>query len=586
MTAALGVCVWPEPAKNAPRTVRHGAYIHEILGHAGLCYTALTPEELPGACESGLELLLTVGEHPLPDGVQAPLTAWVEDGGAWLSLGGVCGMDALLGASPLAPSFDPWGGGVRALGEGYLDARGSGHPVLAGLPLPLHYFGGVAVTPGGAAVLAPALDAHHRPTDQPALLEHAVGAGRCLLLAPDVTGTVVRIQQGVAVTRDGVPAPDGTAPVNDGVLKSDDGQVLDWLLDREDVPGAPGLRAFLQPVADQWRGVVLRALFYLARARDMTLPLLWYYPDGLPALGHLSHDTDGNVPAQARQLLGTLREADVRSTWCVLLPGYPPDLLAALRDAGHELATHFDALSDGCVWSEKAFEEQWRQLCGLFGGAAPVTNKNHYLRWEGDAGFWEWCLRRGIAMDQSKGASKTGEAGFNFGTCHPYRPVTPDGTVLPIHEMTTPTQDLLVFAPEAVTAPLLDAVLRQHGILHLLFHPAHIDKPGVADALRRAVASGKARGLAWWTAEAISRWEGARRAATWGAESSGAATLTAGPEAPLPGATLLVLAPENAAVRVNGKQGGTDTIERWGFRFRAVVRDIGAGETLRLEVAG
>ena len=37
--------------------------------------------------------------------------------------------------------------------------------------------------------------------------------------------------------------------------------------------------------------------------------------------------------------------------------------------------------------------------------------------------FFDWCAKKGIQLDQSKGASKTGEAGFNFGTCHAYFPV-------------------------------------------------------------------------------------------------------------------------------------------------------------------
>jgi peptidoglycan/xylan/chitin deacetylase (PgdA/CDA1 family) len=591
--ASLGVCRLPAPPQNAPRTVRYGNYIHEILCHAGLCYETLTLRDLGAALEagSGMKLLLTVGEWPFPADLKAQLEVWVRGGGAWLSIGGLCGMEELLGASSLPPNFVLWGGNLRSLGEGYLDARGSDHPILADLPIPLHYFGGVSVQPTEATIVASCLDVHGRSTELPALLENTVEAGRCLLLTPDLTGTIVRIQQGVAITRDGVPAPDGTAPVNDGVLKSDDGQVLDWLLDREEVPGVPGLYAFLQPIADQWRGVLLRALFYLAEKTQAVLPLLWYYPDNRPALGHLSHDTDGNVPELGQKLLETLQQADARSTWCVILPGYPPELMAAIKAAGHELATHFDAMSAGCPWGEAHFDRQWQELRALF-GTDPVTNKNHYLRWEGDTEFFDWCIARNITLDQSKGASKTGEAGFNFGSCHPYRPVAPDGKHLPILELATPTQDLLIFAPEGLLLPLLDAVLRQYGILHLLFHPAHIAKPGVADSLLRAVGQGRERGLDWWTAAAISTWENARRAAHWQAEEStdptrAAFTLTAAPDAPLPGATILILAPERSHLTAPSLPSflfPLPCIERWGFRFQTITCNIAAGETLRLEV--
>lgn len=581
--AALSVCVLPEPAKNAPRTVRYGGYIHEILGHAGLCYGTLTVDHLADALrdDRGLKVLLTVGEHAFAPDLRVDLEAWVTRGGAWLSIGGVCGMEGLLGVTPAVPSFVLWAGSLRSLGEGYLDVRDADHPILAELPRPLHCFGGAAVRADGAEILAGSLDSHGRPADPPALLERMVGAGRTVLLTPDVTGTIVRIQQGIAITRDGVPAPDGTAPIDDAVLKSDDGQVLDWLLDREEVAGAPGLRAFLPPVADQWRGIVLRAIFHLAAAQDAVLPVLWYYPDNLPALGHLSHDTDGNEERWAVRLLNTLAEADVKSTWCVILPGYSPAILDAIKQAGHELATHFDAMTDGLPWEEAHFDRQWRELCALF-GRTPVTNKNHYLRWEGDTEFFDWCIARGIAMDQSKGASKTGEAGFNFGTCHPYRPVSPTGEILPILELPTPTQDLLVFAPEALVAPLLDAVLRHYGILHLLFHPAHIEKPGVADALLRAVQTGEANGIQWRTGAEIAQWENARRSARWKIEGD-AFTLTAGAAA-LPRATLLVYAPDGAALALDGVPTESCLVERWGVTFHMVTRDLSAAATLRVEV--
>jgi hypothetical protein len=85
MTATLGICVFPEPATNEPRVGRHANYIHEILGHAGLCYETLGFEALPTAFQNGLRVLLTIGEYALPDTIRGSLTAWTESGGAWLS---------------------------------------------------------------------------------------------------------------------------------------------------------------------------------------------------------------------------------------------------------------------------------------------------------------------------------------------------------------------------------------------------------------------------------------------------------------------------------------------------------------------
>jgi len=575
----LGVCVFPPPRRNVARTAQYGDYVHEILGHAGLAYASVPAAEL-GERLGDVRLLVTVGEGALPDDMASRLEAWLRRGGAWIAIAGVCGRPDLFGVEVEPPAFASWGGGASTLGEGYLEPPDPDDTESG----PLHFFNGIAVRPVGGRVRAGVRDVHGRPTSRAGLVEHRVGEGHTLLVAPDLTGSVVRIQQGVAVTRDGVPAPDGTAPIADDVLKSGDGAVLDWTFDRQPVPGSDGLTAFLRAVADEWRRLLVRAIAAMATRVGIAVPALWCHPRGLPAVAHLSHDTDGNDPDRARALLRELARARVRSTWCVILPGYPAELLAAIRAAGHELAMHFDAVSSDGTFTEGEFDRQWRALRELF-GAPPVTNKNHYLRWEGDSEFYEWCARRGIRLEQSKGASKTGEAGYNFGTCHLFHPVAPDGRPLPVWELATPTQDLVVFAPEALLDPLVATVRRHHGVLHLLYHPAHIEKPGVADSLQRAIARARAAGMEWWTGAELVAWQEARRAATW-ADPAGdgrRASVTLRALEPLPEATIVWLGAPVGAVRVDGDPREVTTVEAWGLACAASRVDLGAGGAARIE---
>lgn len=579
--SSVGVCALPPPPRNSARTVAYPEYVHEILGHAGLCYAPLNCDELADALPR-LRVLVTVGETAFNEDLREQLSDWVAGGGAWLSVGGTCGVPELFGVRMEPPAYSSWGGGLGTLGEGYLSAKDARHPITSHVRTPLHYFNGAAVIADGAAVLADVLDAHQRPTRRAAATEVRRGEGACLLIAPDLTGTVVRVQQGVGVTRDGVSAPDGTAPIGDSVLKSGDGGVLDWLFDREPVEGARGLSAFLEPVADLWAEMLVRAILYVARERGVALPVLWLYPRDLPALAHLSHDSDGNDAARAMRMLEVVGEAEVNSTWCVMAPGYPGEVIDAIRAAGHELAMHYDAVAGDFAWGEQQFDSQWREISGLF-GEPPATNKNHFLRWEGDTEFFEWLVRRGIRLDQSKGASKSGEAGFNFGTCHIYRPVAPDGRILDVLEMPTVTQDLEVFAPAALLGPVLQAVRARHGILHLLFHPAHIETAGVADTLRAAIDRARALGMEWWTAARIAGWERARRRAEWSHSARSGAVLRV--VDPLPEACVMLLTDSDSPVTVNGTEAACGDVERWGFRFRSV-RINGAPGDYEVEMGG
>jgi len=564
----LGVCVLGEAELNKARASSYPKYVFEVLAHAGVFHAKLEAKELEAALD-GLRILVTVGEGTIADSLKKKLSEWVEAGGSWINIAGIEGLQSLLGVERVGSTFKNWGGGMRSLGEGYLVAQKSDHPMLAHLTRPLHYFGGATIEAKDAQVLATAQDAHGRDAGHPVLTERAIGNGRCIFIAPDLTGTIVHIQQGHGVTRDGVPSPDGTSPVNDGVLKSDDGAVLDWIFDREAVAGAEGLQIFMQPVADLWREMLLRSIFYCAEKSKASLPVLWYWPRQLPAVGHLSHDTDGNDPKLMATLLETLAKGEVNSTWCVILPGDSPELMAKIKQAGHEYATHFDTMTPGHHFTEAEFDRQFTALKKLFNGEQPVTNKNHYLRWEGDCELWDWCVKHGIQLDQSKGASKTGEAGFNFGTCHPYFPVRFDGGSIDVLEMPTPTQDLVVFAPEAICEPLILAAKKVHGVAHFLFHPAHFQNPAVPKAMLHAIRFGKEQGLEWWTARQINAWERARRTACVRDVSADGFTISA--DAELPHATILWSG--GGKLQADGKE-TAGTMQAWGFDFAAVTATI------------
>ncbi len=570
----FAVCVLPELMPNSSRTVSYPHYIHEILSHTGLCYSAVALDllsvELPQ-----ISILLTVGEYELPGDLSAMLRSWVASGGQWIAIGGLCGAADLFGVALDPASYVGYpAGALNNLGEGYLQ-RFTTTRLLEHIASPLHFFNGIPVQGAGASVLAQVLDNHQRPTTRVAVTTKGFEKGCCVLIAIDIPGTVVRIQQGISVTRDGVSAPDGSAPVCDGVLKSGDGGVLDWTFDRQSVPDVPGFKAFLEPIADLWRELLMRIIFSAMESADVALPLLWLYPCNLPAIAHLSLDTDGNNPSLGQRLLELLNEAGITSTWCVIAPGYPKDLISRIGAAGHELAMHYDAMSSGCPWSQTLFHEQWLTLVALF-GAEPTTNKNHYLRWQGDVELFHWCKEYGIELDQSKGGTKSGEAGYNFGTCHLSFPVTFEGALLDVLELPCHTQDLHVFAPPAMFYALLAATLRSHGILHLIHHPAYIANPGVADSLLAAVAAAQTEGLAWWSAAQINSWERARRKAGWQWQHTkdGSTKVVLRTPIALKQATILWRCRPDQLITRDHTPQASEIVRRWGFDFYAVQADL------------
>src|SRR5438132_12705633 len=96
MNLPFAVSVLAKAALNKAQPVNYPQYIFEILSHAGLCYARIEPEKLSDELPK-LKLLLTVGEQEFDGTLKQKLAEWIRAGGAWLSIGGVCGMGDVLG---------------------------------------------------------------------------------------------------------------------------------------------------------------------------------------------------------------------------------------------------------------------------------------------------------------------------------------------------------------------------------------------------------------------------------------------------------------------------------------------------------
>jgi peptidoglycan/xylan/chitin deacetylase (PgdA/CDA1 family) len=349
------------------------------------------------------------------------------------------------------------------------------------------------------------------------LIRAKVGQGMIERWSVDIPTTVVMFQQGSQpVVKDGIPAPDGTADVRDGVLKADDVYDMDWHIDRRTTE--TGALYFAFPYADWWREQLVGHLIHTASEGGLSLPFIGYWPDGISDVALISHDSDYNEDEHADSTLEVLQKHDVRSTWCMIEPGYSEGTYKKVKENGHELAFHYNAVAaDDGFWDKDEFHRQFAWLTKAIGQEMAVSNKNHLTRNEGWGELFQWCEQCGIESDQTRGPSKKGNVGFLYGTCRPYYPISRYDeqnrlySVLEIGFL-TPDMDHGKWSDNSIIKPLMRQVQAVSGVAHFLFHQIHLHKmESVRQAFAKTVSEARKHGFVFWTGQEILEWEKKRR---------------------------------------------------------------------------
>ncbi|WP_308639508.1 polysaccharide deacetylase family protein [Paenibacillus silvisoli] len=503
-------------------------YIVELLSAFRIPCTMMEDiDELDG---NNLDILIAGHtEHSRP--LMTKLLDFVREGGVLLSYGGLNPLAGQLGFRCAAKlSF-----GYAKLGESDADE------------LPLRF---ASATPwaqadpsagsGQSAVPSGQLSAGspEGPQSGPAAWTIPLGSGFIERWAIDIAQSIVTFQQGTGpVWEDGIPAGDGTGEVNEGILKADDAIAMNWQYDRQHTAGA-GVPFFAYPYADLWKGHVVGQLLRWSLTLGKTLPFAGFWPIGVSSIATISHDSDVNDDIHAGSTLDLLAECGIRTTWCMLEPGYGADVYERVKLDGHELAFHYNALDeDGGKWGREEFLRQQEWLKSAAHLDRITTNKNHYTRFEGWGELFEWCEQAGISADQTRGPSKRGNVGFLFGTCHPYFPMasfSDRNRLYDVLEIGFLTQDVghPQVADPSVIEPFLDRVATVRGVAHFLFHQIHIhERETVRDALRTVVNEAKRKGFAFWTSRQIDDWVRSRRSVSVaGVDAAGVPILRHSPE--------------------------------------------------------
>jgi hypothetical protein len=350
----------------------------------------------------------------------------------------------------------------------------------------------------------------------PLLQRFHVGKGKLDRWSVNIPETIVALQQGSQpVLEDGVPAPDGSGKVNEGLLKADDQIEMDWELDR--MTTETGAVYFAHAYADLWRETLVQHLIQCAFELGKTLPFVGYWPEGIKGIAMISHDSDSNIDASAVSTLESLKEEGIRSTWCMIKPGYSHHVHDRIKNDGHELALHYNANHmHGGKWSKDEFDRQFKWMQKAAGNDVKIySNKNHYTRFEGWGELFEWCESNGIESDETRGPSKKGNVGFIFGTCHPYFPISwanEHNRTYDVVEIGFLTQDIPAWTDFSVVEPFMEEVKRVQGIAHFLFHQIRIyNNAEVKESLHKVIQAVKKHDFAFWTGAEINKWVRKRR---------------------------------------------------------------------------
>jgi hypothetical protein len=567
-------------------------YCTEVLGHVRLDCTVTTSADLEARLDE-LKLVIFPSPPRLTRPAQTSLTNWISAGGAVVTCGGPGVLADALGVSAQEQVAE---GRVELTADRFWSQRPD---------VPIRAFGGVRL--GVSQIVNARTLARWCDTSDaaPAVVAVTFGSGLAVIFGPDPWQSIVRIQQGWPVVEPHEPAVDGSAPHSDGILRCDDGLALSYLEDRAFPPGEEAFREpfvheqpptqaapmFHRAQADLWRSIILQTIFEAAGAIDCVLGWLDYWPSGASAIAHMSHDSDLNSDAHADLALAAFDQAGVRVTWCHCHPGgYSDRIVAAIADAGHEQALHYNAMADTPldIWGLAQLREQYEWASALVADRI-VANKNHYTRWEGWTEFFDWCERVGVQIDSSRGPSRQGNVGFPWGSSHVWFPMADHAEgnrIYDVLELPMHTQDVSFFSHPSTRDVILNQAQAMHGVAHFLFHGANLAlKADLADVVAQTADAARSRDMKWWTAAEINAWERARRGVSLSVETQDRGwVIRISATADLAEAAILLAVPgraverEYAAATAAGLPLRTDRVQRHGRDFLAVAVDIRPGQ--------
>lgn len=521
------------------------AWLIEAAEQVGLWHEVLSLADLGRLGD--FDVLLLGGQHRLEASDARAIVDWASRGGAVVASGSTFGLDELFG---VAASGQPaWSRGRALAGQ----AAGTLWPVAAPW---IRFFGGSRVTAKSAEVLA------RTDSGEPVLLRR----GRATLLAADLGRSMATMAMGRSVGADGIGPGDGTAVLEDGVLRAEDGLALDFSTDR-DSPLCPP-PAFGLAHADALREVWARCVVFACRQVERSPLLAWPWPENAPAAATLSVDCPDMDLGAVTEIVSCLARFGSPSAFLVPSPGLPADAYRQLRKAGHEPAV----LVTGRHPSADDLRVQHRSVVRMAGLANLPTTRLADGGWHGYTEPYLAAAASQAWLSVAKGGRQPGTSGFLFGTGSPFFAHAFGGERIAVAELPYLAFEPGVVTPLSVMAPLAEQVVAYGGCFHVAASTTAWSHPKAEQGLHALQVVWRQSRLTRLSPGEIYRREVARRALR---IEAGADWLHVSCPDELAGLTLL-MGGEGWELDVPGKRYQPGAVARYGTRLTGCVIDLEA----------
>jgi hypothetical protein len=336
-----------------------------------------------------------------------------------------------------------------------------------------------------------------------------VGKGRTFFVAPHVGQTICQMQLGRSVEVDGVGPSDGTAQLDDGSLRAEDGSVLDFDRDRmtTDRCSTP---FFGIPHADNIRELWLRAVVEALEATGKAFPIVWQWPGSAEGAAMLSIDCTTFEMDRVSRLYRVLSMFGCDPAWLVGTPGFALDVYRAFKSWDHEVGMLF-VTDDEAGWHEERVKIQNIAVGRATSTPAVLASRPVDGKWKGWTAFYDTAEGAGTRISLAKGGRQPGTSGFLFGTSHPFFPWKRDGTAYLVLEQPYCAYLPGLATPDKAVDHLIEQCHLRSGCFHVGISLEAMDQPAALDALRRAIAMCKQRRMPFLKPQELYKFERARR---------------------------------------------------------------------------